>query len=82
MFGAELLQASLQKCMPTILHAFCSPASPGTKSPAQPHGIGGGGGQARSLEATKGRGFETRENLLFDGGPSAVLSAADEEVVF
>lgn len=76
MFGAELLQASLQKCMPTILHAFCSPASPGTKSPAQPHGIGGGGGQAR-----EGR-QETRENLLFDGGPSAVLSAADEEVVF
>lgn len=47
-FGSELLQASLQKCMPTILHAFCSPASPGTKCSAQPHGIGGGGGQARS----------------------------------
>lgn len=68
MFGSELLQASLTEVC-AHHNFFCSPASPGTKSPAQPHGIGGGGGGEQARSNAEGRALPREPGspvLLFD----------------
>lgn len=79
-FGSELLQASLQKCMPTIL-CLLFPCQSRNKVPCSAP-WDWWWRRAALLEAKGRRAFETRENLLFYGGTSPVLSAADEEIVW
>lgn len=60
MFGSELLQASLTEVR-AHHNSFCSPASPGTKSSAQPHGIGGGGEGEQARSNAEGRALLSKQ---------------------